>query len=106
MVERLTKKVDKIWNECNGDEKKFDRRIDSEIDVQEVLTIGLMPVNSQLRNTILGCFIREKKKKDEIEKLNKKVKEDELVPVQVHGGGKCKITIFMTKEAVEKERNG
>ena len=101
---RLTEKVNKIIKECEGDDELLDRRIDSEITIQEVLTIGLMPINSQLRNMILGCFTRVKNKKKDIKKLQQTVKNDDLVPVEIQGGGKCKITVFMTREAAERER--
>ncbi len=102
MAERLARKVQRIVDECRGDDDLLDRRIDSEMSAQDILTIGLMPINSKLRNMVIGCFMRVKNK--ELQKLKKTVKDEDLVPVEVHGGGKCKITIFMTREAAERER--
>lgn len=104
-AERVTNKVNKIIKECKGDDALLDKRIDTEITAQEVLTIGLMPINSRIRTMVIGCFMREKNKKKEIKQLQTTVKEDDLVPVEVHGGGKCKITVFMTREAAERERH-
>ena len=48
--------------------------------------------------------MRDTKRKRDSDKFKQEVKEEELVPVEVHGGGKCKITVFMTKEAAARER--
>lgn len=103
-LDRLTRKVDKIVNQSKGDEEVLDDRIDREIEVQELLTLGLLPVNSTLRTFVLGCLLRAKERREKLAKLKEQVKEDDLVPVEVHGGGKCKITLFMTRAAAERER--
>jgi hypothetical protein len=72
--------------------------------MNELLTLGLMPVNAKLRTYVVGCLRRDTKRKRDADWLREQVREDELVPVEVHGGGKCKITIFMTKEAAARER--
>jgi len=48
--------------------------------------------------------MRDSKRKKEVEALKEVVREEELVPVEVHGGGKCKITVYMTAEAAARER--
>lgn len=48
--------------------------------------------------------MRDAKRKRDAEHLKATVREDDLVPVEVHGGGKCKITVFMTREAAARER--
>lgn len=104
VVERVEAKVEKIVKQCKGDSELIDERIDKELTAQEFLTIGLMPVNSKLRTFVIGCFIRAKDRNKKLAKLKHSVEEDDLVPIEIHGGGKCKITVFMTKEAADRER--
>jgi len=82
----------------------LDRAVGEELSADKLLTIALMPTNSRLRNRVTGCLPRDSERKKELQKLKETAKKEELVPVEVHAGGKCKITIFMTKEAAEHER--
>jgi hypothetical protein len=104
MTGRLTDKVNKIIRECGDDSDLLDERIDEEMSSQEILTLGLLPINSKLRTFVIGCFLRAKDRKKKLDALKTTVQTEDLVPVEVHGGGKCKITLFMTREAVERER--
>ena len=104
MTERLTHKVHKIVQECGEEADLADERIDKELTSQEILTLGLLPINSKLRTFVIGCFLRAKDRKKRLDALKTTVHNEDLVPVEVHGGGKCKITLFMTREAVERER--
>lgn len=104
MTERLTNKVNKIVRECGDDSDLVDERIDQELSSQEILTLGLLPINSKIRTFVIGCFLRAKDRKKKLDALKTTVQTEDLVPVEVHGGGKCKITVFMTREAVERER--
>ena len=102
--ERVTSKINKIVEECEDDVELLDDRIEDELDIQEILTVGLMPVNSKLRNFVFGCCLRSQERRKKLEKLKETVKEEDLVPVELHGGGKCQLTVFMTREAADRER--
>ena len=103
-ADRLALKVEGIVAKSPNDQDLIDRRINQDLDMNEILTLGLMPVNARLRTYVVGCLMRDTKRKRDAEKLKEQVKEDELVPVEVHGGGKCKITVYMTKEGAARER--
>ncbi|OUU50579.1 MAG: hypothetical protein CBC12_05150 [Candidatus Puniceispirillum sp. TMED52] len=102
--ERVSDKISKIVAQCGDDVELLDDRIEDELDIQEILTVGLMPINSKIRNFVFGCCLRSRERRKKVEQLKRTVKEEELVPVEVHGGGKCKMTVFMTKEAADRER--
>ena len=106
-VDRLRKKVEAIERRHAAEddaEDAADREINDSFDAQEILTTGLLPMQSALRTRIVGAFLRDTKRKRKAVALKETIKEDDLVPVEVHGGGKCKITIFMTREAAAQER--
>jgi len=102
--QRLERKINAIADAHTGDQKTIDRLVNSELTADECLTIALMPINSRLRTYVVGCLMRDSKRKKEVEALKEVVREEELVPVEVHGGGKCKITVYMTAEAAARER--
>lgn len=102
--DRLARKINRIMTKHYGDQELIDADVNENIDMNEILTLALMPVNAKLRTYVVGCLVRDKERKRNVDKLRKQVKQDELVPVEVHGGGKCKITIYMTKEAASRER--
>lgn len=102
--ERLRHKVAAIERRHKDDEEAFDRELNEKLDVQEVLTAGLLPINSKLRTRIAGAMLRDTKRRRAVAALKDTVEEDDLVPVEVHGGGKCKMTIFMTRDAAARER--
>lgn len=102
-VERVRREVDRI-RQSSADEEEVDRRIYAELDAQHVLTVALLPINSTLRTFVTGCLLRNDARKKTLKRLKETQQEEDLVPVEVHGGGKCKITILMTREAVERER--
>ena len=102
--ERLRRKVAAIERRHQDDEEAFDRELNEKLDVQEVLTAGLLPIHSKLRTRISGALLRDTKRRRAVAALKETAKEDDLVPVEVHGGGKCKMTIFMTREAAARER--
>ena len=104
-AERLEKKINAIIAEHPGDQETVDAKVNLALDLDEILTLGLMPINGKLRTYVVGCLLRDTKRKKDVDKLKEQVKQDELVPVEVHGGGKCKITIFMTREARDRERS-
>lgn len=103
--QRLVKKLDNIVDTHYPDQDAIDDAVNDSFDANEILTVGLMPLNSKTRSYVVGCLIRSTKRKQKLEALKATVKEDDLVPVEVQGGGKCKITVFMTKEAVARERS-
>lgn len=102
--DRLARKVDRILRGHEEGSPDADRALYEGLDMQEVLTAALLPINSTLRTRIVGALRRDKKHQDGVRALKEAAKEDELVPVEVHGGGKCKITVFMTREAADRER--
>ena len=104
--ERLQRKIDRIVRQNSNRTEDIDSAVNDELTMDEVLTLGLMPINSKLRTFVTGCLLRDTQRKKEMDALKKDVKENDLVPVEVHGGGKCKITIFMTREAAARERSG
>ena len=105
--DRLQAKVERILarhhGRPNGDEAA-DTEINDTLDAQEVLTMALLPLNSRLRNRILGAFLRDRERKERLAEQRRAAKEDEMVAVEVPGGGKCKITVWMTKAQAERER--
>ena len=103
-ADRLRKKVEAIERRHGVDAAAADREINESFDAQEILTTGLLPMQSALRTRIVGAFLRDAKRKRKASALKETVNEDDLVPVEVHGGGKCKITIFMTRDAAARER--
>lgn len=102
--QRLEQKVYRILSESHFDQEAIDRRVNDELDMNEVLTLGLLPIHSKLRTYVVGCMLRDTTRKKKLEKLKEQVRDEDLVPVEVHGGGKCKITVFMTREAAQRER--
>lgn len=103
-AERLRRKVDRIDVKHKGDMKAADQEINETLDGQEILTTGLLPWNSKLRARILGAFLRDKEQKARVAEQLHNAREEEMVPVVVAGGGKCNITVWMTKEQAERER--
>ena len=103
-AERLKRKVDRIDARHAGDGEGADQEINETLDGQEVLTTGLLPWNSKLRSRILGAFLRDKDRKARVAEALQHAREEEMVPVVVAGGGKCNITVWMTKEQAERER--
>ena len=104
-AERLQLKINEIIRKHGEDQPKIDKEISRALDANELLTIGLMPINAILRTYVVGCLLRDNKREQNLSKLSREVEKDELIPVEVHGGGKCKITIFMTKAARDRERD-
>ena len=102
--DRLRKKVTRIVEMYGDDQNRIDREVSDTLTLDEILTVGLMPIKHKLRTYIVGCLLRDTKRKKAISALEDAARKEELVPVEVHGGGKCKMTIFMTKEAAERER--
>ena len=100
-LEKLKEKIAKIQEK---DENLRDQKIEEALTGQDILTIGLLSVNDPWRVKMLGSLMRADERKKALKKLSKKVKEEDLVAVEVPGGGKCKITVFMTKDAAKKER--
>lgn len=74
--------------------------------MQEVLTAGLLPINSTLRVRIAGAMLRDHARRRDAADQKAMVREEEMVPITVAGGGKCNFTIWMTREQVERERRG
>lgn len=58
-AERLKAKVDAIVVRHGDDVHAADRDINTALDEQEILTTGLLPMNSLLRRRILGAFVRD-----------------------------------------------
>jgi hypothetical protein len=54
-AERLKVKVDRIVEKHGDDVAAADAEIDEQLDPQEVLTMGSLPINSLLRRRILGA---------------------------------------------------
>ena len=102
-AERLSTKIEKILKKC-VDTESADQEINDGLDMQEILTTALLPMNSKLRNRIMGAFIRDTERKRRLALEKEIKKEEEMVAVEVPGGGKCKITVWMTKEQAERER--
>lgn len=105
-AERLQRRIDAIENRHKDDAAAFDTELYDSLDMQELLTVGLLPVNSRLRVRILGALMRDKERRNHAAEQKAQMREEEMVPVTVAGGGKCNFTIWMTKEQVERERRG
>ena len=101
---RLVDKVARIVDESDDDQESIDNRVNDEVDMNELLTVMKLKINDKLRVYIVGCLMRCEQRKKDMAALKEAVKKEELVPVHVHGGGKCTMTLFMTKEAAERER--
>ena len=102
--DRLRNKITKIVDTHEGDQGRIDREVNAQLTPDEILTVGLMRMNSKLRTYIVGCLLRDTKRQRDITLLKQTTRDDDLVPVEIHGGGKCKMTIFMTREAAEREK--
>ena len=103
-AERLKRKVEALEQEHKGAE--FDAALYDALDMQELLTMALLPLNSRLRVRIAGALRRNVDRKRDEAAQKAATREEEMVPVTVAGGGKCNITIFMTREQAERERRG
>ena len=103
-AEKLQRKVDAFEKKFRGAD--FDAALYDALDMQELLTMGLLPINSRLRVRIAGALRRDVDRKREVAAQKTAMREEEMVPVTVAGGGKCNITIFMTREQAERERRG
>jgi hypothetical protein len=97
--ERLERKIELFVKRNGIDQDRTDREVGN-LSADELLTAAQLPINSKLRTYISGCLLRDEKRKWDVESLARTVKEDRLVPVEVQGGGKCKITIYMTEPDV------
>ena len=104
-AERLKAKVDAIVARHGDDVDAADRDINAALDEQEVLTTGLLPMNSLLRRRILGAFVRDTERQKKERAMSRDAAAEDWRPVHVHAGGKCKITIWMTKEHLDQERS-
>jgi hypothetical protein len=104
MATRLEKKVDAVLRAHASDPAEANRALCAALDAQEVLTAAQLPLNSRVRNVVATAFRSDAREREAVQKLRALAREDELVPVEVHGGGKCKMTIYMTKEAAERQR--
>ena len=104
MAKRLQKKVDAVLLAHATDPAKAERALCEALDAQEILTAAQLPLNSRVRNAVANAFRRDAKERAAMKELRAHAREEELVPVEVHGGGKCKMTIYMTKEAAERQR--
>lgn len=102
-IDRIKQKIGRI-QAAAPDQASADRDIYRALDANEVLSVALLPVNSRLRTTVVSALQRAKARQQDVAKLKSAAKEDDLVPVEVHGGGKCKMTIYMTREAAEQHR--
>lgn len=115
MADRLEAKIEALRRRHDrttaAGRKAFDRDVNESLDMQEVLTAALLPVTSTLRMAITGSLLRDSKERErkrdaEVAEKERKAREDALVPIEVHGGGKCKITIMMRKVDVERQMRG
>jgi len=100
-VRRIQIKVSKIIKQNNDDQELIDQEIDQSMDLNEILTLHLLPIGSKLRKYIFNCFAREFQRK-ELAKINEvKLRKHEIVlkPLIIEGGGKCKFVSFITVEA-------
>lgn len=104
-TERVQAKVSRILDKHGDDAEAADRGLYDALDANEILTVAMLPINSRLRNTVVAALRRDKSRQRDAARLKDAAREDELVPVEVHGGGKCKITIYMTKDALERQRS-
>lgn len=104
MAKRLEKKVDAVLRAHPTDPAEAERALCEALDAQEILTAAQLPLNSRVRNVVANAFRRDARERAAVQELRSRAREDELVPVEVHGGGKCKMTIYMTKEAAERQR--
>lgn len=102
-IDRIKQKIERI-QAAAPDQASADRDIYRALDANEVLSVALLPVNSRFRNAVVNALRRAKARQLDVARLKSAAKEDELVPVEVHGGGKCKMTIYMTREAAEQHR--
>jgi hypothetical protein len=104
MADRLRRKVEAILAKHGDDQSAADREIDRTLDGQEVLTTGLLPINSVLRTRILGAFLRERDRKARGDAQRPAMKAEQMVQMVIPAGGKCNIMVWMTKEQAERER--
>lgn len=105
---RLVRKVERIVAR-HATQQAIDAEVNDTLDMNEVLTLALLPVTSKLRTYVVGCLVRDTERARHA-KASKRLRDEQerserdLVPVEVQGGGKCKITVFMTKDALARER--
>ena len=104
MSDRVLARIDAILRR-HPDPVEADREICASLDVQETLSIALMPINSRIRTRVVQALRQNEAERKRLRKLKTVVREDELVPVEVHGGGKCKMVIYMTKEAAREHNH-
>ena len=50
----------------------------------------------------MGAWLRDETRKNDVNKQREDMQE--MFPIQVAAGGKCKITVWMTAEQLERER--
>ena len=99
---RLERKVRRILSQHSLQEEADAALMDA-LDMNEILTMGLLPMHSKLRTTIAGAYLRDKDRKRVLAEQKRRAKEEEMVEVEVPGGGKCKITVWMTRAQAERE---
>ena len=93
-MERLQRKINAI-DRRHVHVADADREINASLDAQDILTTGLLPTQSPLRMRIVDAFVRTAAE----ETTTVEEEGEDLVPVEVHGGGKCKMTVLMTRTA-------
>lgn len=93
-MERLQRKIEAIERR-HARVVDADREINATLDAQELLTTGLLPTHSPLRTRVVSALLRTALAPAE----TMADEEEDFVPVEVHGGGKCKMTILMTRAA-------
>jgi len=101
-AQRLERKVTKIVSR-HDNQRDADNEINMALDVQEILTATLLPLHSTLRTRIMGAFLRDTTRRRELAEQKRDAVEEEMVQVEIPGGGKCKITTWMTKKQAERE---
>lgn len=104
-ADRLAVKIERFIVQHGRGTPACDAAINTELDVQEVLTAALLPANSVVYRTIVGAWLRDRaRKNEELRKQKETMREEQMVPVEVAAGGKCKITVWMTPAQAAKER--
>lgn len=94
-MERLIKKVESIEESCDTEEE-VDQQI-SMIDVQLLLSIPFLPLNSRVRRRIATAFRRQEQKKHEARELREDMEEREMRPVHIPIGKGATMVVWSKK---------
>ena len=65
------------------DQDRIDREVSDTLTLDKILSVGLMPIKHKLRTYIVGCLLRDTKRKKAISALEDAARKEELVPVEV-----------------------